>query len=209
MDREMFYLRSRHGDTGCNVMFHNKDGRGYGTDLDGLHLFTKDEAQKELDHHIESLPLLKSEVDKLAIRAVDMQYLDSTKAALNPHDSYAIQLTGDYNGNDIYFKCEVGRTYDYSKAKSYTYDEALRIGSRTGNAVIWGKSYLDGIARRTFQAYNISTRKMITGAGIKYKKPRKKKPGTGKTRGNCPGCGKITWDYNPYDHAYCSRYCEP
>jgi len=59
-----FYLRSRHGDTGCNVMFHNKGGCGYGTDLDNLHVFTRDEAQRDVNHDPANLPLLKSEVDR-------------------------------------------------------------------------------------------------------------------------------------------------
>ena len=199
----MFYLRSRHGDTGCNVVFHNKNGAGYGTDLDNLESFTKEAAQKEVGHDVRSLPLLISEVDKLAIKAVDMQYLDSTKAALNPFARYVIQITGDYNGNDIYFKCDDGRTYNYDKANTYNYDDALFFGSTSSNAVIWSKEYLDTIARRTFQAQNINIRKMVTGAGIAYKKPRKPKETSGKARGNCPECGKITWTFNPYESAYC------
>jgi len=97
----MFYLKSRHGNTGYNVMFHNKNGAGYGTNLDNLHVFSKEEAQRELNHDIDSLPLLKSEVDKLAIRAVDMQYLYVDKALISEDDLYVIQVTGKYNGNDI------------------------------------------------------------------------------------------------------------
>lgn len=199
----MFYLRSRHGDTGCNVMFHNKDGKGYGTNLDKLHLFTKEEAQKAVSHDVKSLPLLKSAVDAMAIRAVDMQYLDSEKDSLNPDLSYVIQVHGDWNGNDIYFKCDDGRTYNYDNAKEYSLSEAMTLAGRTSGLILWSKEYLDTICRRTFQSHNISTRKMITGPGIEYKKPRKPRPTTGKARGNCPECGKITWGFNPHENEYC------
>lgn len=205
----MFYLRSRHGDTGNNVMFHNKDGCGYGTNLDKLHIFTAEEAQKHLDWDINSLPLLKSAVDELAIRSIDMQNLDSSKHAFLSCATYVIQVDRDWNGNDIYFKCEEGRTYNYDKASEYSYTEAVELAASNSKYIAWNKDYLDLIARRTFQSHNISTRKMITGPGIRYKKPRKKRPTTGKTRHNCPGCGRIIWDYNPYEAPYCSIFCEP
>lgn len=208
MSDKLFYLRSRHGDTGSNVMFHRINGCGYGTNLDELHVFTIEEAQKELGHDIGSLPLLKSEVDKLSIRAVDCQNLDSEKHAFFKDAKYVIQVTGDRNGNDIYFKCEDGRTYNYDEADEYSYTEAVELSASKSKYVAWNKDYLDLIARRTFQSHNINTRKMITGPGIKYKKPRKKRETTGKVRHNCPTCGKIVWDYNPYEAPYCSIFCE-
>ncbi len=205
----MFYVRSRHGDTGCNVMFHNKNGAGYGTNLDNLHLFTKEQAQKHLDMDILSLPLLSAEVDRLSIRAVDMQYLKPEDNELCKDHFYVIQIDGDWNGNDIYFMSESGKTYNYDEAITCSYGKALEIAAKSSNRIMWSKPYLETIARRTFQVENIDTRKMITGAGIKYKKPRKARPTTGKTRGNCPTCGKLTWDYNPYENAYCGIWCQP
>lgn len=205
---KLFYLTSRHGNCGENVMFHNKNGSGYGTNLDNLHVFTREEAQKELGHDIKSLPLLKSEVDKLSIKAIDHQYLKRSLNSIDPNDQYIIQVSGFYNGNDIRFAPESDSTIDinfnYSLAKVFNLKDALSCSDLRG--VIWSKSYLDGLQRRTFQEGNISTRKMITGAGIKYKKPRKKKPSSGKTMWNCPSCGKISWQYNPYDFDGCSDY---
>lgn len=182
-------------------MFHNKDGAGYGTNLNGLHLFTLDKAQNELNHDIRSVPLLKSEVDKLSIKAVDHQYLEY-KPQNDPNDKYVIQVKGFWNGNDIAFVVMGGKTFNYGEAHEFTKDQAKATAG--DSHVIWSKTYLDTICRRTFQEGNISTRKMITGAGIKYKKPRKKKESSGKVRWNCPSCGKINWQYNPYDFEYCS-----
>lgn len=219
----MFYLRCRHGDTGKNVMFHNKDGCGYGTNLDKLHLFTLEEAQKELNHDIKSLPLLASTVDSMAIRSVDMQVIDADKDVilqsvdniLNTANKYVVQIDGHWNGNDIYFKCDGGegcadQTYDFDKAKQYDFVDAFNIQRDNYSAVMWSIPYLETKARRTFQSHNINTRKMVTGPGIKYKKPPKPRPTTGKTRYNCNACGKMMWEYDPYmEEGYCSRFCEP
>jgi len=204
----VFYLRSRHGDTGTNVMFHNKNGAGYGTNLDNLHVFTTEEAQKKLDWDIKSLPLLKSEVDKLSILAVDMQYLDAVKSK-EFSGLYVVQMDRKWNGNDICFYSEDGETFDYGKAHVFIGGAGVNFILGKSGMILWPKDYLDTICRRTFQSTNINTRKMITGAGIVYRKPRKPRPTTGKTRGNCPECGKITWDYNPYEDAYCAdHYCK-
>lgn len=204
MSEQLFYLVSRHGGVGTNVMFHNLNGAGYGTNLNDLHVFTLEEAQKQLVHNIRSLPLLKSQVDALAIKAVDHQYLDESKCGLDIKDNYVIQITGCWNGNDIAFAVMGGKTYDYSKAAIFSIADAKAVSR--ANTIIWPKSYLDSICRSTFQEDNINIRKMVTGAGIKYKKPRKPRMTSGKSRGNCPVCGQITWDFNPYENAYCNSH---
>lgn len=129
----MFYLRSRHGDTGLNVSFHNKNGGGYGTGLDNLHIFSKEEAQRALDQDINSLPLLKSAVDSMAIRAVDMQHLKDNQHVIDPEGIYVVQIDRDWNGNDIYFKSGDGRTYNYDEASLYSYTEAMEIAATSNN----------------------------------------------------------------------------
>ncbi len=202
---ELFYLTSRHGDTGSNVMFHNKGGCGYGTDLDNLELYSLEDAQRELDNDIKSLPLLKSEVDKLSIKAVDHQHLNDDKNILpDPNDEYVIQIEHNWNGNDIAFATPDFMTFDYNEAHVMNLETAKLVVQVSGK--IWSKVYLDSITRRTFQRENVNTRKMITGAGIKYKKPRKKRESSGKTRWNCPTCGKLSWQLNPYDFDGCLDY---
>lgn len=198
-----FYVTNRHGDTGNNVNFHNKDGCGYGTNLDKLHVFTLKEAQQHLDWDINSLPLLKSEVDKRSIRAVDSQYLkDEVLNTTDKKGEYIVQIERQWNGNDIAFISTKGNpTFNYDKANVMNLDTA-KLAATIGGKV-WSRAYLDSISRRTFQRHNILTRTMITDAGIKYKKPRKQRPTTGKTRWNCPTCGKISWQFNPYDFDGC------
>lgn len=201
-----FYLVCRHGNCGTNVMFHNKDENGYGTDIDNLQVYTAEEGQKALGYDIKSLPLLKSAVDELSIRSVDCQYVSQNDEQEDPNGEYIVQVKGCWNGNDIAFVMMGGQTYDLDKAAVFSLEDAKSVcGFDTD---IWSKAYLISKSRRTFQEQNISIRKMVTGAGIKYKKPRKRRETSGKTRHNCPNCGKIVWDYNPYEAPNCSTYCE-
>lgn len=197
MDK-IFYITSRHGDCGSNVVFHKKNGCGYGTNLDELELFTLESAQKELDCDINSLPLLASEVNKLSIRAVDCQGLRGEPCTTDPKNEYVVQIEDHWNGNDIAFFVSGGMTFNYDEAEVMDLNTAAFMSGK-----VWPKSYLDTLCRRTFQRENIGARKMITSAGIKYKKPRKQRPTTGKVRWNCPSCGKINWQFNPYDFDGC------
>ncbi len=201
---ELFYKTCRHGNCGNNVTFHNKDECGYGTNLKNLQVYTLERAQKEMDYQDGSLLLLKSEVDKFAVKHVDMQYLDSTKGTpVNLDDQCVVVVNGVYDGNDIQFNSDDGVTFDLSKAKVVSLQLALAFMNQYKS--IWLKSYLESISRDTFQTHNINKRKMITDGGIRYRTPRRSRS-TGKTRGNCPTCGKLTWDCNPYENAYCKDH---
>jgi len=204
MDK-LFYKTCRHGNCGSNVTFHNKDECGYGTDLKNLETYSLEKAQREMDYQDGSLFLLKSEVDKFAIKHVDMQYLDIKKGApVALSDNCVIQINGEYDGNDILFLSELGTTFDLSKARQVSLSFANEYAD-IGTMTAWLKPYLESISRDTFQAHNINKRKMITAGGIRYRTPRRS-TATGKTRGNCPTCGKITWDWNPYENAHCKEH---
>jgi hypothetical protein len=187
-------------------MFHNKDELGYGTDLKKLETYTKEQAQKFMDYQDGSLMLLKAEVDKLSVKHVDMQYLDSDKGKPSELDELCVvQIDNKYDGNDIQFFAELGVTFDLSKARVVSYKFALSFLNK--NTTIWRVSYLESISRDTFQAGLINKRKMITAGGVRYRTPRTENV-SGKARGNCPVCGKLTWDFNPYENAFCGWECE-
>ena len=202
---DQYYLQDSRSLTGTNVVFHRKNGCGYGTNLDELQVYTQEEAQSQHDGRATDIPLLKSLVDELSILAVDCQVLPKSGTTA-PDDKYVIQVEGYWNGNDILFVGYCGNTYNYIKARVFSKNEVDDIYSPAHESlVIFSKKSIDEFARRTFQAGNIDRRKMIFKPGIKLTKPKRKRPTTGKTRGNCPDCGKITWDYNPYEAAYCSE----
>ena len=208
---KQFYLTSRHGDCGNNVMFHRKNRRGYTTNLDDAHLFTKEEAEKALSQDVKSLPLEKEAVDNSAILGVDHQYLDKKGKPTSPDENCLIQKNGEYNGNDICFFTRIGLTFDYSIARREgNILKFSEIGEfDPSECTVWSVSYLDTIARRTLQREDVNTRRMTTEHGIKYKKPRKQKPTTGKNRFNCPSCGKIVWEHQHFENdVYCSTECE-
>ena len=206
MSEILFYLRDSRSNTGDNVMFWRKGGAGYGANLDELEVYTLELAQRRHNSRNSDIPLLKSAVDELSIVAVDCQVLPEP-GGIDANDQYVVQLKGRWNGNDIAFQmCDGGLTFNYSKAGVFTSAEAQQHFPNSDANAIYPKSQIDQLARRTFQASNINTKTMITGAGIKLKRPRKERPTTGKHRGNCPVCGKITWDYNPYENAYCKHH---
>jgi len=201
-----FYLRDTRSDIGSTCMFWGQDGCGYTSNLNKAHVFNAVEAQKYADEKRHFIPLSKSKVDAVTTIRVDMQLL-----SLNVDFSKGIivhRRIRDYDGNDIFFDDGNGcYTADYSKAKVYESQDALLQLNQAGAAL--SKAFLDSICRPTLQAENINHRKMITSAGIKYRAPRKRKESSGKHRHNCPACGKIVWDYNPYDAPYCNLLCEP
>ena len=123
---KLFYKTCRHGNCGSNVTFHNKDECGYGTNLKNLETYTLEQAQKQMDYQDGSLLLLKSEVDKFAVKHVDMQCLDSTKGTpANLDDECVVVVNGVYDGNDIQFNSDDGVTFDLSKAKVISLQLAL------------------------------------------------------------------------------------
>ncbi|MEH6578588.1 MAG: hypothetical protein V7731_16120 [Amphritea sp.] len=209
MSREQeneFYLRDTRSNVGSTCMLWAKGGAGYVSDLDKAEIFDKEAAQKYADQQRHFIPLSKAKVDAVATVRVDMQLLE-----LNVDFSEGIiihRFVGQYDGNDIYFDDgNGGDTANYNDAKVYESVEALtQLQNQSGAAL--SKAFLDTICRRTVQTKSINHRKMIAAAGIKYRAPRKRRETSGKTRHNCPGCGKITWDHNPYENAYCSRYCQ-
>lgn len=198
-----FYLRDTRSDVGSTCMFWAKGGCGYSSDLARAEVFSREEAQKYADRQCHFIPLSKLKVDAVSTVRVDMQNLE-----LNVDFSEGVIIhrnCNNYDGNDIYFEDgNGGVTANYEEAKAYSLDDDF--SKLPGFAL--SKSFLDTICRRTLQAENVNHRKMITASGIKYRAPRKPRCTTGKTRGNCPICGKITWDYNPYENAFCSRSCE-
>lgn len=198
-----FYLRDTRSDVGSTCMFWAIDGCGYTSNLAKAHVFSRQEAQEYADRREHFIPLSKSKVDLVSTIRVDMQYLET-----NTDLSKGIVIhkrVGSYDGNDIYFaSADGGRTLNYNEAEVFTEDNFIEALIGTGGAVL-SKAFIDTICRRTVQSENINHRKMITASGIKYRAPRQRMT-TGKTRGNCPECGKITWDYNPYENAYCSEH---
>ncbi|QHB83396.1 hypothetical protein GIS01_15135 [Aeromonas veronii] len=201
-----FYLRDSRSNTGSSCMFWAASG-GYTTNLDKAEVFTMSVAQSHFDDRHTDVPLSKALVDELATVRVDHQYLDESQGGeVVDGGEYVIHVNrGDYDGNDVYWKAERGCTVNLSDALVLTKDEAEQAMRFLDDAAIYPFLYAVSISRRTFQARNINERRMITVAGIRKPKRRRERPTTGRTRGNCPECGKVTWGLNPYEAYTCAE----
>lgn len=204
-----FYLTSCHNWVGSNVSFHAINGKGYTTNIDEAHIYTKEEMQKHLDngdfrtYPNEEMPLCVSRVNAVSTWHVDFQYVkEFWPENKDQNDEYVIYKKNTWDGNDLGFAATLSHNFDYSKARVFTESELAMIDLEGWVAV--PKSHTDEIARRTIQDRNINKRKMITSAGLKgYRKKRESKS-SGKERWNCPCCGKISWQYHPYEFEGCN-----
>ncbi|WP_249553759.1 hypothetical protein [Shewanella sp. 10B] len=205
MMSQLFYLRDSRTNVGSTCLFWAQDGCGYTSDLDKAHAYTLEEAQRKFNSRHTDVPLAARLVDELARERVDCQYLplNGEKAGC---DEYVISPKDKWDGNDIYWLTFDMFSVNYKSAVVFSYRRALeRINELGIEANIYAKAEIDAIARRTFQAANINERKMITAAGIRKPKRKRTRQTTGKTRGNCPHCGAITWGFNPYEAYTCAQ----
>lgn len=209
MKRNRFYKTSPHGGVGSNVAFYGIKGYSYVTDVDKAMEYTLEEAQKCVDDGLRfcrerEIFLSADHVDALTRWKVDCQYVELAYPDVkDPNDEYVAYQKNCWDGNDLCFAAKVGKNFDYSKA--LTLNESDLTDIDLVDWVIVPKFHTDEIARRVFEYDSINRRKMISGAGlIGIHAERKKVATTGKCRWNCPTCGKISWQYNPYDFEGCA-----
>ena len=196
-----FYLRDSRSNVGDTCIFWAKGGYGYTSDLDKAEIYSLEDAQSHFNSRHSDIPLSKELVDGEARKRVDMQLL-SDAGEKQGCDEYVIRVGERYNGNDVYWLSYDFTSVNYAGACVFSYQQALErvaeLAAQEIKAAIYQKPDIDAIARRTFQIGSINERRMITSAGIRKPKCKRSRATTGKTRGNCPLCGKITWGFNPY-----------
>lgn len=205
---DRFYMACLRDTVGTNTAFHAVDGAGYTTDVSKAHVFTKEQAQKFWNSAREfDLPLSADLVDAQTKIHVDCQHIPSKTTLQEGCTRYVGYLKGRWDGNDVFWLQEL-------KAKPYYYDPNF------GNAELF-KQPLDNehtiwipfdlancVKRPTFNVNLIDKRSMIQAAGLvtpdHIKRANRRKSTSGKTRWNCPDCGKISWQHNPYDFEGCN-----
>ncbi|EPW5429332.1 hypothetical protein ACWM3R_001467 [Vibrio cholerae] len=207
--KNRFYKTSPHGGVGSNVSFHAINGGGYVTNIDLAHIYTRDEAQDEVNKGwlrsstSEELFLSVDHVDELSIWKVDCQHVKlSYPENTDPKDEYVLYRKGCWDGNDLGFASKLSHSFDYSKARVFNGNELKQMD--TEGWVVVPKFHCDEIARRTFEEVSINRKKMISCAGIVGIRKKRKSKTNGKTKFNCPECGKIVWQYDPYDFQSCT-----
>ncbi|UKA04977.1 hypothetical protein [Photobacterium damselae] len=171
MKKNRFYKTSPHGHVGTNVSFHSKLRDGYTTNIDNAQLFTREQAQSDVDcgrrrfEKTEELFLSADDVDELTVLKVDHQYISQTYPEnKDPNDEYVIYRKNCWDGNDLGFAYGASHNFDYSKARVFSESELESIDCYDWIAV--PKSHCDEFARPTFQYSKIDRRAMIVCAGI-------------------------------------------
>lgn len=208
MASNRFYLACYRDNVGTNVAFHAKEGRGYTTDLDKAEVFTREEAQRRWNHGREfDQPLCADRVDQRAVWHVDCQRIPHVNTISENEHLYVAFRRQCWDGNDVYWIQQYGEpTTDFTKAM-------VSSEMAVDNNVWIPFDLADKAKRRTISKYQINHRKMVQAAGLKtpdhIKRYRRRKGSSGKVRMNCPDCGRIHWQYNPYDFDGCRNInCE-
>ena len=213
--KDRFYKTN--GYVGSSVLFWAIDGRGYTTNIDLAHVYTREETQRDVDNgwlrDKDEFPLCADDVEALSQWRVDHQFVEKTYPEFtDPNDEYVLIKKQFWDGNDLAFSNGVDFDLDYSKAASVSgsyIDHKFKYGRRGLQFYAVPRYHTDEIARRTFQKQNINRRKMITAAGITGLRKKRARQSTGKIRFNCIYCGKIIWEFgHPDMEMRCDRdYC--
>lgn len=207
MMKDRFYLACLRDNVGSNTAFHAINGCGYVTDLSKAHVYTQNEMQERVNkgHYREfELPLSADHVDELAVLHIDCQYLDTSKGypdLISESDSYIAVKKGVWDGNDLAMACTLEDSFNYEQAAILS---SCDFQPNNALYVFIPKEITDKVTRKTFAHRLINRRKMISGAGIIGVKKQRESKSTGKTRHNCPSCGKIHWQYDPYSFDGCN-----
>lgn len=85
MSDQLFYLQDSRSYVGNDVLWWEKDGKGYTTDLSKAHVYTKAEAVEKHEKRETDIPWPKDYIDARTRPAVDMQYIER---------AYALKGTG-------------------------------------------------------------------------------------------------------------------
>ncbi|WP_312329892.1 hypothetical protein [Atlantibacter hermannii] len=202
---ERFYMICLRETVGNNASFHRHNGSGYSTNVSKAHVYTLADAQSswECGRDID-LPISAEAVDTLTVYHVDHQYIPYQNVIESGCSQYVAFVKGDWNGNDVYWLSDLLPTDDFSKARIFTQPDVNET-----NLVWLPFAVADEKKRLTFNINQLNRRTMIQAAGLRMpewlkKQNRRKKNASGKVRWNCPHCGKISWQFNPYDFEGCA-----
>lgn len=205
--KNRFYMACTRDNIGANMAWHGSCG-GYTSDVNKAEVLNRDQAQEKWDRLRDiDIPISADHVDQLLKYKVDMQYIPSD-SLIDDSETYVVFIDNKYCGNDRFFITDTIPSTDFSLA---------RVINKSDIKIQEGISYIpfslaDKEKRQTFDFSHYNPRTMTQGAGLRIpdyiKKQRRRAANSGKHRWNCPACGKISWQYNPYDFDGClDRSC--
>ncbi|MBY0475452.1 MAG: hypothetical protein K2Q13_10400 [Nitrosomonas sp.] len=83
MSEDQFYLQDSRGNVGNDMLFWAKDGKGYTSDFNKAHVFTRDQAFKQNKCRDTDIPWPRRYIDSISRPAVDFQYANIDVAYTN------------------------------------------------------------------------------------------------------------------------------
>lgn len=202
MTDKTFVLRDTRSDTGSNATFW-KDGGGYTTNLLEAELFTRERAQSQHSCRETDVPLpLDGLLPKTRAR-VDLQYLPEPSTT---GSTFVLQVTGDYDGNDILFVSAHGNTFDLSDARIFTREDAMAYCTINSGCVPFSYDVIIGLSRRSITLTKSQENELFDACGFIRREPE---PTPAKPRYNCCECGKfitLTDRYTSCSHCDAPNY---
>lgn len=205
-----FYLACFRDNVGSNIGWHGLNGKGYTTNVDQAHIYTLEQAQIEWDNARSiDQPIAVHHVRKNIIWKVDYQYIPSGTQINDPYIVY-VALEKDAlgpvcDGNDVYWlNLSTGKSStDFSTATKLRYDQALSLKDRY---ILLPFDIADAHKRPTFPITKFNLKQMVIEEGLiepMRRSMKRKRSLSGKTRMQCPECGKFVWQDNSYDFTGC------
>lgn len=189
---KQYYLRDIRSNTGTNASFWAKAG-GYTTNLKAAEIFTEEKALSQHQSRETDLPVA---VDFIALKTrqrVDFQDVN-TSPTLRDADKHVVIFNGRWDGNDILFVGEHGRTFDFEDAAVFELEEACELAAENSNYRIQPYDDMAAIARITIDAKHLDPKACADFAGFTLNKPPKPR----KPVYRCHGCGVFMSEYQFY-----------
>lgn len=189
---KQFYLRDTRSNTGSNAQFWAKAG-GYTTDLNKAEVFTEEKALRQHQCRESDLPVAVDFVEGKTRQRVDCQYVDQSPI-LRDADKHVVIVTDQWDGNDVLFVGENGRTYEFNQAKVFELESAIQLTMRTNEYKIHPYDDIAAIVRVTIEAAHVKPKSCAEFAGFTLIEPPKPR----KTVYRCDGCGVFMSEYQRY-----------
>lgn len=167
-----FYLRDSRSNTGSNLMFWAVGG-GYTSDLSRAEVFTKSAAESQHNCRNSDVPMRKDLIDTCAREVVDMQLLRKDVEMPEIGDSFYVQVTGMYDGNDVFWVSRNGGA-STRLSEAVIYDGQLLLESmiRNGSLRGWPTDFIESKARKSVSIEDIDISRILRAGGIKINKPK-------------------------------------
>lgn len=202
MKDKVFVLRDTRSNTGSNATFW-KDGGGYTTNLLEAELFTRERAQSQHSCRETDIPLHIDDLMKLSRERVDLQYLPEPSTT---GKAFVLQVSGEYDGNDIVFVAEHGNTFDFNEARIFTRDDAMGYCTINSGCVPFSYEAISALTRRSLALTQSQENALFDTYGFVRREPE---PAPAKPRYNCCECGKfitLTDRYTSCSHCDAPNY---